>query len=89
MVAVTGGLAATAGLLVGVGIAQQLKITELPEMVAAFHSLVRRCNRSVCRKCFKLITLKRENRSGERAIALETIFVRLMWRCAVSGANAW
>ena len=56
---VTGGLAATsgilaptkavagqllgclgAGLVVGMAIAQQLKITELPEMVAAFHSLV-------------------------------------------------
>jgi H+-translocating NAD(P) transhydrogenase len=59
LIGVTGGLAATAGILaptkavagqllgclgigmvVGAGIAQQLKITELPEMVAAFHSLV-------------------------------------------------
>ena len=63
MMGVTGGIAATAGLLapsaavaaqlvgslgagVGAGafIAQRMKITELPQMVAAFHSLVRsRC----------------------------------------------
>jgi H+-translocating NAD(P) transhydrogenase len=60
MMGVTGGIAATAGLLapdiavagqllgslgVGLGtgafIAQRMKITELPQMVAAFHSLVR------------------------------------------------
>ena len=61
MMGVTGGIAATAGLLapdaavtaqligslgagLGAGalIAQRMKITELPQMVAAFHSLVRR-----------------------------------------------
>jgi H+-translocating NAD(P) transhydrogenase len=69
MMGVTGGIAATAGvmaptaavatqLLVSLGaglgagslLAQRMKITELPQMVAAFHSLVRAaCSR--CRWC--------------------------------------
>jgi H+-translocating NAD(P) transhydrogenase len=68
MMGVTGGIAATAGLLapsaavtaqlvgslgLGVGagslLARQMKITELPQMVAAFHSLVRAPRDALCR----------------------------------------
>lgn len=63
MMGVTGGIAATAGLMAptaavtaqlvgclgaglgaGAYLAQRMKITELPQMVAAFHSLVRRAH---------------------------------------------